>query len=482
MSIIQEAQIATGPMHLRLRQRPPLPLHLSWKAFLVPTLAPTLLALLAPPPPPPPPPPRPPRGHPGIDPGSLPSLAELQSLLSDSLAAGPAGRAAVHSLGEQDSSVAAGEGDVWGTRAPARTQLLQQVVSEPDALPQAPAVHQLMALLQADADDTAGQSVPLPAGVSSGPLDPTALLTGYLQAADGARPTDPRLAFLTSAVAQLEGPAAVGASFPALLGPLVQLGVLSARQVYATTMGVEAARWGGRLPLMGPSSTSAKAALSAVELTDFHRYGRDGGGEGAGVGGGGVKGPCLLTWSALCRMHSCHLTCSTYLLSYRLQPTPCGICSAIKPVLDPLSTSTLFQQPPSAMPLPSTLDRLPDGWCFSSHTPSLSLPPCCPPGRALAAHIPQEGDGGGVPPDAGRSSPADEPVASASSSYEEGPDGVQQWGVMDWPQGVPRRCSWRWRGALTGELGKGGERREGVVWWVMQQVCTHSKCLCTADM
>lgn len=221
--------------------------------------------------------------HAGIDPGSLPSLAELQSLLSDSLAAGPAGRAAVHSLGEQDSSVAAGEGDVWGARAPARTQLLQQVVSEPDALPQAPAVHQLMALLQADADDTAGQAIPLPAGVSSGPLDPTALLTGYLQAADGARPTDPRLAFLTSAVAELEGPAAVGASFPALLGPLVQLGVLSARQVYATTLGVEASRWGGRLPVMGPSSTSAKAALSAVELTDFHRYGQAQEGRGQGV-------------------------------------------------------------------------------------------------------------------------------------------------------------------------------------------------------
>lgn len=70
--------------------------------------------------------------------------------------------------------------------------------------------------------------------------------------------------------------------------------------------------------------------------------------------------------------------------------------------------------------------------------------------RALASHIPQEGDrNGGIAP-AGSSSSTDEPVASASSSYEEGPDGVAQWGVIDWPKGVPRRCSWRWRGALTG--------------------------------
>lgn len=56
----------------------------------------------------------------------------------------------------------------------------------------------------------------------------------FLQAGDGARPSDPRLAFLTDAVGQLEGPAAVGASFPALLGPLTQLGLLSTRQVSDT--------------------------------------------------------------------------------------------------------------------------------------------------------------------------------------------------------------------------------------------------------
>jgi hypothetical protein len=63
----------------------------------------------------------------------------------------------------------------------------------------------------------------------------------------------------------------VGASFPALLGPLLQLGLLSSRQVYDVTNRVEVARWGGRMPLLGPSSTTAKAALSAVELSDFHR-------------------------------------------------------------------------------------------------------------------------------------------------------------------------------------------------------------------
>lgn len=189
----------------------------------------------------------------------------------------------MHSEAEDSSSVAPSEGDVWAGREAARSELLRGLVCEPDQQPQAPAVQRLMALLASgdqqhegggDEDHSPSQEpLPLPAGVSPGPLDPTALLTGYLQAADGSRPADPRLAFLTAAVSQLEGPAAVGASFPALLGPLLQLGVMSSREVYHTTLGVEAARWGGRLPLLGPSSTTAKAALSAVELTDFHRCG-----------------------------------------------------------------------------------------------------------------------------------------------------------------------------------------------------------------
>ncbi|KAF6257981.1 Alpha/Beta hydrolase protein [Scenedesmus sp. NREL 46B-D3] len=136
-------------------------------------------------------------------------------------------------------------------------------------------------------------------------------------------------------------------------GATAGLGVLSSRQVYAETMAAEAGRWGGRLPLLGASSVTAKAALAAMELNDFHRQ--------------------------------------------------------------------------------------------------------------LAGHIPQEGDAG--TPAATRNTPAaaaagsssstpgsrsrGEPVASASASFDEAPDGVSQWGYTDWPAGVPRRCSWRWRGALT---------------------------------
>jgi hypothetical protein len=188
-------------------------------------------------------------------------------MLSDSMAAGPSGRAAVHSVGERDSNVAAGEGDVWVGRAAARAQTLQRVVAEPQSVPHAAAVEQIMSLL---AGDDSSAAIPNP--VSPGPLDPTAVLMGYLQASEGARPVDPRLTFLSQAVGQLEGPAAVGASFPALLGPLTQLGVLSSREVYHTTLRVEAERWGGRMPLTGPASLTAKAALSAVELTDFHRW------------------------------------------------------------------------------------------------------------------------------------------------------------------------------------------------------------------
>jgi hypothetical protein len=202
----------------------------------------------------------------GVDPGSLPSLDELRGLLADSMAAGPSGRAAVHSLAQQDSSVAAGEGDVWGSRAPGRAQLLQRVAAEPEAVPYAASVNRIMSLLQGDESGDGLEYL-----AASGPLDPAAVLEGYLQASEGARPTDPRLALLTEAVGQLEGPAAVGASFPALMGPLLQMGLLSSRQVYQVTSKVEAARWGGRMPLLGPSSTTAKAALSAVELSDFHR-------------------------------------------------------------------------------------------------------------------------------------------------------------------------------------------------------------------
>jgi hypothetical protein len=50
---------------------------------------------------------------------------------------------------------------------------------------------------------------------------------------------------------------------------------------------------------------------------------------------------------------------------------------------------------------------------------------------------------------------AEEPVVSASASYDEGPAGVLDWGGGGWAPGTPVRCHWRWRGALTGE-GPGG--------------------------
>ncbi|WIA23323.1 hypothetical protein OEZ85_000090 [Tetradesmus obliquus] len=204
-----------------------------------------------------------------------------------------------------------------------------------------------------------GKVPPLPAGSSdvhgevpssSRELRPEDILEAYLTADTTASP-EPRLAFLRSSVSELEVPAAPGASFLGLLGPLLGLGVLSSRQVYAKTLAAEVARWGGRMPLLGPGTVTAKAALAAVELNDFHRQ--------------------------------------------------------------------------------------------------------------LAGHIPQEGDAGtarGDPPARGSSSssPAatsswwgEEPVASAAASFDEAPDGVSQWGITDWPAGLPRRCSWRWRGALT---------------------------------
>jgi hypothetical protein len=93
------------------------------------------------------------------------------------------------------------------------------------------------------------------------------------------------------------------------------------------------------------------------------------------------------------------------------------------------------------------------------------------PCRQLAGHIPQAGDtiderGDGSSTTITTTSSSSnqqlqqqqqqawwpEPVASASSSFEESAEGVQQWGGADWPAGVPRRCNWRWRGALTGAL------------------------------
>lgn len=208
-------------------------------------------------------------------------------MLAGALGAGQTGRAGPHSAAAaaaEASAAAAAEGDVWAGWAAAHEQLLQSVLAEPQQLPQAAAAAQVVSLLlggeggAGDATTAAAAAAAAPAVSSShaASVDPEHLLAGYLQSSDGGRASDPRLTFLSGAVSQLEGPAAVGASFPALLGPLLQLGLLSSRQVHHTTLAVEAARWGGRVPLLGPSTTAAKAALSAVELTDFHRCVRGG--------------------------------------------------------------------------------------------------------------------------------------------------------------------------------------------------------------
>uniref|UniRef100_A0A383VQC0 Photolyase/cryptochrome alpha/beta domain-containing protein n=1 Tax=Tetradesmus obliquus TaxID=3088 RepID=A0A383VQC0_TETOB len=311
----------------------------------------------------------------GFEPGTLPGLSTLQQLLEDALAAGPAeaavaaaaaaaangkaGRSSSPSSGRSSptfggrtaAQAAAAAAQLWGPdRAAAREQVLEQMLQEPSTASVAAAAAKIAQLLLPSELHTSSSEIHGEVPSSSRELRPEDILEAYLTADTTASP-EPRLAFLRSSVSELEVPAAPGASFLALLGPLLGLGVLSSRQVYAKTLAAEVARWGGRMPLLGPGTVTAKAALAAVELNDFHRQ--------------------------------------------------------------------------------------------------------------LAGHIPQEGDAGtarGDPPARGSSSssPAatsswwgEEPVASAAASFDEAPDGVSQWGITDWPAGLPRRCSWRWRGALT---------------------------------
>jgi hypothetical protein len=233
----------------------------------------------------------------GFEPGTLPELSTLQQLLEDALAAGPAeaaaaalaAAAAANGRSGRSSSSGGGSGrsspafggrtaaqaaavasQVWGPeRAAAREQVLEQMLQEPQSVSYAADTLKLSQLLSLNESRTSNSSS---SSSSSGSqqLDPDDLLQAYLTADTMASP-DSRLAFLRSSVSDLEVPAAPGASFPALLGPLLGLGVLSSRQVYARTMAAETARWGGRLPLLGPSTVTAKAALAAVELSDFHR-------------------------------------------------------------------------------------------------------------------------------------------------------------------------------------------------------------------
>jgi hypothetical protein len=117
-------------------------------------------------------------------------------------------------------------------------------------------------------------------------------------------------------------------------------------QVHSEAIDFERRRWGGRLPPLGPSTTTARAALDSTELTDFHSQLAAVGATASGAGGAGSSAKDAAKIKA---------------------------------------------------------------W-------------------------------------------APDPVVSLTESFEEGDDGgVDRWGAVSpgWPAGVPRRCAWRWRGALT---------------------------------
>jgi hypothetical protein len=238
----------------------------------------------------------------GFEPGTLPGLSTLQQLLEDALAAGPAeavaaaaaaaaangkasrgsssggssGRSSPTFGGRTAAQAAAVAAQLWGRdRAAARELVLEHMLQEPGTAVHAADAAKIAELLLPSELHTVN-SISSSSGVHSDVLSgsrelyPEDILDAYL-AADTTASPDARLAFLRSSVSQLEFPAAPGASFPALLGPLLGLGVLSSRQVYAKTLAAETARWGGRLPLFGPATVTAKAALAAMELNDFHR-------------------------------------------------------------------------------------------------------------------------------------------------------------------------------------------------------------------
>jgi hypothetical protein len=259
-------------------------------------------------------------------------------------------------------------------------------------------------LLDAVAAEAAAAPGAAPAGAAAavgtaagGPAELSAL-RAYLGGSLGS-PQVGAYTFIREAVWRLEGPANPGGSFLALLGrPLVRLGRLSGRQVHAEALEFERRRWGGRLPpFVGASTPSVRAALDAAELSDFHTQV---GWVGAEVGGGGWgRG-----WGGLTEA-----PCATNLL--------------------PSEQSTLVPDP-------------------SAH--SRSLPPSHPPPHTQLAAFDSTAGGKSRRPGPGW---APAPVASVSDSFEEGPDGaVSSWGAVGpgaWPPGVPRRCAWRWRGALT---------------------------------
>ncbi|KIY97498.1 hypothetical protein MNEG_10465 [Monoraphidium neglectum] len=258
--------------------------------------------------------------------GEIPTLEAAEKLLREALAAGIGDAAARRIIGSVADAEAAA---VPAAPAPdARA---------PVAVRAAPFVTSLLEALAAD-----GAAAATPHTAAGGAAE-VAALRAYLASQQPSAALPPGLAFLREAVQKLESPANVGGSFLALLGrPLVRLGRLSVRQVYAEAQDYERRRWGSfRIPI-SPATATARAALDAAELADFHSQ--------------------LATFDAT-------------------------------------AGSGTWKKPGA-------------GW-------------------------------------------AAEPVASVSASYEESADGcVEAWGgaagaAGGWPAGVPRRCAWRWRGALT---------------------------------
>lgn len=185
--------------------------------------------------------------------GDIPGAAEVEALLQAALAQG-VGDVAARSILEKVAGAEAATAAA-GRRAPTAARA-------------APFVERL---LQALPELQGGSAAAAPGAhtAAGGPAE-VAALRAYLSSHLSA-PLTPGLGFLSEAVKELEGPANPGGSYLALLGrPLGRLGRLSLRQVHAEALEFERRRWGGRIPPLGPSTPTARAALVATELSDFH--------------------------------------------------------------------------------------------------------------------------------------------------------------------------------------------------------------------
>ena len=122
--------------------------------------------------------------------------------------------------------------------------------------------------LQTRIDDLASSSLEsqLIASIASSKAEPSEILSAYLSPVDASNASGPELRRLhqmvSSAAAALELPSAPGSSFKAILGPWMELGALSHRQVLEFIAG----RIQGDLI---PDRVSA--AVKAVEVSEFHQ-------------------------------------------------------------------------------------------------------------------------------------------------------------------------------------------------------------------